>query len=169
MTTQSRSFQLETKSIVAILCTWPLRLLSLTALGIWILTFACTWSDTQRETGEFILVFSIPASYFALSAYLTFRPPRMKLLFVIGLLVNAPVLYVAVMSYINYPRAWLGQVLLVMCVICSTFLLAWGLFLVARFTARTHVAPPHVTSPLSEPDHHCLGSRFLEWHEHAAR
>ena len=158
----------SSKSLLAILGTLPLRFLSLTALGIWILTFAGSWTENQRPTVEFVLMFLIPASYFALSAYLTFRSPRKEFLLVIAPLVNAPVVYLAVVSYANYPTAyWFAGLLLVFCAICSMFLLAWALFLFARLTARTHVEVPHVMS-LSQPEHHCLGSRFLEWHEHAA-
>ena len=161
--------RVSSKSLPAILSTLPLRLLSLAALGIWILTFAGYWTHNQRPSTQFILMFLIPASYFGLSAYLSFRSPRKQVLLAIGLLVNAPVVYLAVESYINYSTAyWFAGLLLVFSAICSAFLLAWALFLVARLTARTHIAVHHVLSPLSELGHHCLGSRFMEWHEHAA-
>ena len=166
------------RSVWATLGTLPLRFVSLIALGAWIVTFACHWSQNQRRMPEVLFFFSIPASYLCLSAYFTFRSPHKASLFVIGLTMNVPIALLALLCYMNYQQMHRSDELY-SAGICGTFLFAWILLLLARVTVRAQVVSPHNMSPLkisspaftpriAESEHRCLGSRFLEWHEHAA-
>ena len=153
----------RSKSVSATLATLPLRFLSLVGLWAWVVTFACYWSWTQENMLRFVLFFLIPASYLFLSLYLTFRSPSRKILFAVGFLMNVPVAFLGLVTYWSYPRLYwfFGNGPLILFGICCAFLLAWTLFVIARFTAT-------FTPRVNEPEHHCLGSRFLEWYEHAA-
>ena len=153
----------RSKSVSATLATLPLRFLSLVGLWAWVVTFACYWSWNKDNMPGFILFFVIPSIYLVLSLYLTFRSPSRKILFAVGLMINLPVAFLAFFTYWNYSRLYwfFGNAPLIVSVICCAFLLAWILFVIARFTAT-------FTPRVNEPEHHCLGSRFLEWYEHAA-
>jgi hypothetical protein len=153
----------RSKSVSATLATLPLRFLSLVALWAWVVTLACYWSWNQENMLRFVLVFLIPAIYLFLSLYLTFRSPSRKLLSALGFLMNMPVAFLAFSAYWNYSHLYwfFGNSPLILSVICCAFLLAWIVFVIARFTAT-------FTPRANEPEHHCLGSRFLEWYEHAA-
>ena len=153
----------RSKSVSATLATLPLRFLSLVGLWAWVVTFACYWSWNKDNMPGFILFFVIPSIYLFSSLYLTFRSPSRKILFAVGLMINLPVAFLAFFTYWNYSRLYwfFGNAPLMVSVICCAFLLVWILFVIARFTAT-------FTSRVNEPEHHCLGSRFSEWYEHAA-
>ncbi|HJP90692.1 MAG TPA: hypothetical protein VJ875_01980 [Pyrinomonadaceae bacterium] len=159
------------KSVSATLATLPLRFLSLVGLWTWVLCFAVYWSWNERSVLGYVLFFLVPAIYLCLSLYLTFRSPSRKILFALGFLMNAPVAFIALKFYTSYlSKAGiyaLSEGFLIVSIICCGFLLAWTLFVIARFTAPT-VLPMTFTPRVNEPEHNCLGSRFLEWRQHAA-
>lgn len=161
-------------SVLATLGTLPLRVLSLGALAFWILFVAC---QRKIETIPLEVLAALSGSliYLVSSAYLTFRSPRKTNLVVAALVVNLPLAALAVLAYLNYPSVtfpW--EALVAIGVICTTFVLAWVLFLAARLSVPT---PRRLITNLSaallsahdERDHECLGSRFLQWHESEAR
>jgi hypothetical protein len=156
----------RSKSISATLATLPLRFLSLVALWAWVVTFACYWSWNEENMVRIVLVFLIPAIYLFFSLYLTFRSPSRKILLALGLLMNLPVAFLALLMYWSYPGLYwfFGNGPLILSAICCAFLLVWTLFVIARFTAPIVSA----VRVINKPEHHCLGSRFLEWYEHAA-
>ncbi len=90
-----------------------------------------------------------------------------------GLVVNLPVAALAVLAYLNYPSAFFPEMLVAMGVICTTFFVAWALFLAARMSVPTNgIFRADLNAALlrahDERDHECLGSRFLQWHESEA-
>ena len=170
----SNGTRIGSRSVLATLGTLPLRLLSIFALGVWILTFVCR-NEHVTSPVDLRIVFAVPLLYLLVSAYLTFRSPRKLFLLIIGILLNVPAAFLFYLSYqIDFDGyRWREEI--PMAVNWSgTFLVAWVLFLAARLCVglRTRSVPvrrePLVFYPHKESDHHCLGSRFSEWHERVA-
>ena len=163
------------RSIFGTLGTLPLRFLSLIALAGWFLYFACKVARYQ-EPLQFTLVFVVVTSYLLFTAYVTFRSPQKIMLLITGLVANVPVMLIGFSPYVTYFKEYaLGEASLFVTAICTSFVIAWAVFLVARFGVRTsEVAMPltivsntaltNIEPPNIEPcHHHCLGSRFVEW------
>jgi hypothetical protein len=142
-------------------------------LVVWILTFVCVRYIKTTAIGDDKL-FTVPLFYLLVSTYLTFRSPRKRFLLVIGILLNLPTAFLFYSSYhINFKDEWWGEQIPWLVNMSGLFLIAWVMFLVARMcvglqTRTVPVRPPVVFYPHKESDHHCLGSRFSEWHEHVA-
>ena len=87
---------------------------------------------------------------------------------------NVPTAYLFYSSYqINFKDESWGEEIPWLVNMSGKFLIAWGIFLVARMcvglrTRTVPARPPVVFYPHKESDHHCLGSRFSEWHERVA-
>lgn len=162
------------KSVCATLATLPLRFLSLTALAVLILAYASKVDSMASFIGLAIRFF-IPFMYFLYSAYVTFKSPHRVPLLVSGIVLNVPVGLITYYAYINGPGSYLfNPALPYVFGIGSAFLIAWALFLVARLTAPTQkmIDETDLQEILggsgNDLDHHCLGSRFMEWQERHA-
>ncbi|HEY0765314.1 MAG TPA: hypothetical protein VGD61_23255 [Pyrinomonadaceae bacterium] len=163
------------KSVLATLGALPLRFLSITAWVLLLLYLAPEFSRS-RNVGEVLLVIlflSVAGFYFWFSAYLTFRSPRKIVLFVVGALINFPILLICLIALREFLHEFNEKVFIYVA-ISSSFLLAWIIFLVARLGAKLSPGPSlSITSNKSivaapNLDHQCLGSRFSEWQQHAA-
>lgn len=162
----------RSNSLWATFGTLPLRFLSLFGLGYWTITFACKRED-ELDVFKLLVYYGIPVMYLVLTAYVSFRSPRKLVLLLIALLINVPVGFGASISNTINPEnfSW-GKDALTIINSCSAFLIAWTIFLAARLSVRTRVrSSSHAVLPKgsNEPDHQCLGSRFLKWHERAAQ
>ncbi len=169
----SNGTRIGSRNLPATLGTLPLRLLSIWALGIWIMTFVCR-NEHQTSPVDIRLVFAVPFLYLLVSTYLSFRSPRKLVLLVIGILLNVPTAFLFYSSYqINFKDDYWGDEIPWLVNMSGEFLVVWTLFLAARLCVglRTRTVPvraPIVFYPHKESDHHCLGSRFSEWHQHVA-
>lgn len=170
----SNGTRIGSRSVLATLGTLPLRLLSIYALVVWILTFVCVRYVKSTAIGDDKL-FTVPLVYLLVSTYLTFRSPRKLFLLVIGILLNVPTAFLFYSSYqINFKDEWWGEQIPMVVNMSPIFLVAWVLFLVSRLWVglRTRTVPvrraPIVFYPHKESAHHCLGSRFSEWQERVA-
>ena len=167
------------RSVWGTLGTLPLRFLSLIALALWILLFAIIfdleqWQIIVREG----VVFIVPAAYLLFSTWVTFRSPDKAVLFVVGCSLNVLLTVLGIFAYVRHTeRVLLTQFFLLVSVICASFVICWTLFLIARLCVRTgglisilstH-SLPRVVPRVEQPDHHCLGSRFMEWQERHAQ
>jgi len=154
------------KSVLATVATLPLRFLSLAALALLILAYA----SEVDSMGSFITLairFSVPFIYVLYSAYVTFKSPHRAVLLVSSIALNVPVGLITYYAYKINPRSYLfTEAVPFVFGIGSVFLLAWALFLVARLTAPTQKMIGETVD--SHLDHHCLGSRFVEWQERHA-
>lgn len=165
--------RMGSKSVLATLGTLPLRVLSIYALVVWILTFVCQRYIFTKAISDDIL-FPIPVVYLLASTYLTFRSPRKLLLLGIGIVLNIPTAFLFYSSYhINFKDEYWGGEIPWLVNMSNEFLVVWTIFLVARMcvglrTRTVPVRPPVVFYPHKQSDHHCLGSRFSEWHERVA-
>jgi hypothetical protein len=169
----SNGTRIGSRSVLATLGTLPLRLLSIFASVVWVLTFVCERYIKSTAIGDDKL-FTVPLVYFLVSTYLTFRSPRKLVLLAIGILLNVPTAFLFYTSYqINFKDELWGEEIPWLVSMSGMFLIAWVLFLVARMCVGLRrrtvpVRPPVVFHPHKESDHHCLGSRFSEWHERVA-
>ena len=169
----SNGARMGSRSVLATLGTLPLRLLSIYASVVWILTFLCVRYVQSTVIGDDRL-FTVPLFYLLVSTYLTFRSPRKLVLLAIGILLNVPTAFLFYSSYqINFKDEWWGEEIPWLVNMSGEFLVVWVIFLVARMcvglrTRTVPVRPPVVFYPHKESDHHCLGSRFSEWHERVA-
>ena len=159
------------KSVLASLGALPLRFLSIMWLGLWILDFTC---DRRRELGllNAAVVFAVPLIYLLFSTYVSFRSPAKIMLLVTGLAINIPVGLIAFYSDTMQAKVHLlgeGPSLLIRS--CNWFLIAWGIFLIARLTVRTRkvtrasISTEAVAKTGIASEHHCLGSRFSAWQQ----
>lgn len=166
----SNGTRIGSRSVLATLGTLPLRFLSIFGLVVWSLTFVCMRFTETDVIGDELLI-TVPIIYLLVSTYLTFRSPRKLFLLVIGILINVPTAFLFYLSYeINFKDDRYGEEIPMAVNMTGEFLLAWVLFLVARLcvglrTRTMPVRPPVVFYPHKESEHHCLGSRFSEWHE----
>lgn len=164
------------KSVLATLGTLPLRFLSITASAGLALYFASLYTKVYDFNGvlRVTLFLSVAGFYPLFSAYVTFRSPRKIILFVLALVMNFPITLV----FVSLVRLCLGtfadESVFVTTAISGSFILAWGIFLIARLGAKLRPAPSlSITSNKSiaaapNLDHQCLGSRFSAWQHHAA-
>jgi hypothetical protein len=156
---QDRWERLKVRSVLALIATLPLRLLSVTLLGLFLLILANVrqqW-DTRPES-LLLLVFWI--IYFVVAIYVSYRSPRLLFLIPISLVLNAPLTWVAIVSFRAPRTGFFGALPLVIAIYCSVFLFLWATCVVARVLAarksrRVLRAPSH--------HHECLGTRFFEW------
>ena len=161
------------KSVPATLGTFPLRFLSLIALGLWILACAGKVDLTQSVIGPAIGFF-IPVIYLSYSAYVTFKSPHRFLLLVSCIALNLPLGLITFYAYSIPPGSFLyNENFPYVIGIGTAFLIAWAIFLSARLTAPTQriireTRLPELLKSAGHLDHHCLGSRFMEWQEHQA-
>lgn len=177
----------RSNSVLATFGTLPLRFLSLFALVYSTITFACkrqdgpslyepdVWDRFLFAPNLFeVAVYGIPLIYLVLNTYLTFRSPRKLVLLFIALLINIPVgfgAFIASTITIDPENFSWGEDVLTIINSCSAFLVTWTVFLAARLSVRTKVGLNFnnvLPKRNNELEHHCLGSRFLEWREHAA-
>jgi hypothetical protein len=146
---------------------------SLLALGIGIAATAATWSTGEIDFTHRVLWFVVPSTCFALTAYLTFSSPSQFVLLALAFLINVPMTYLAIV-YVNFPDiVWsTSSIPTTLGIAYTTFICAWTAFVTTRF-----VVEPNDFLPLDaranfkfnkKHDHDCLGSRFVEWREHAA-
>jgi hypothetical protein len=162
------------RSVLATVGTLPLRLVSLFALGYWVLIHACK-RDTDIDAVDIAVVCGIPAVYLLYSTYVSFRSPRKIVLLVSGLAINVPLAFIAFYTdAVDVEGRWWGEAFLTIRNWSTTFLIAWGLFLAARLSVRAktvvEVSPlPAVQRDSYNSSHHCLGSRFSEWRTIGAR
>lgn len=169
----SNGRRMGSRSVPATLGTLPLRVLSIYTLIVWVLTFVCERYIKTTAIGDDVL-FPVPVVYLLASTYVTFRSPRKLFLLGIGILLNIPTAFLFYTSYqINFKDELWGEEIPWLVSMSGMFLIAWVLFLAARMcvglrTRTVPVRPPVVFYPRNESGHHCLGSRFLEWHEHVA-
>ena len=174
------------RSVLATLGTLPLRILSILALGFWILFHACE-RDPQYKvvnneavyafpviTVDMALILGMPVIYLLFSTYLSFRSPRKIVLLISSLIINIPVIYIAFYTNPVYSEGnWWSEAFFMIKTSCTWFLIPWGLFLASRLSVRLNniVEVALENAPQSElrnQNHHCLGSRFLEWQERNA-
>lgn len=170
------------RSVLATLGTLPLRFMSIFALFFWILTNACEREQTNVYDDRWgvayafpeidismALVLGIPVFYLLFSLYLSFRSPRKIVLLISGLAINIPLVFIAFYPYVIYIEGnWWSEAFFMIQRSCTWFLIAWGLFLASRLSVRLNnivEGDPvnQLQSELRNQNHHCLGSRFLEW------
>ena len=161
------------KSVLATLATLPLRFLSLIALALLILACVSKHDSTPRGIGPSSVFFVV--IYLLYTAYVTFKSPHRVLLLVSCIVLNLPVGLITCYAYGINPGSYLfTEALPYVCGIGSAFLISWAFFLVARLTAPTQKMICEtdlrevLKSETSHLDHHCLGSRFMEWQERHA-
>ena len=166
--TTNRSFQLD--GVLRTLGVLPLRFVSLLGLGLWIRYFVIIFEPVEWQLFVFgSLVFLVPAAYLCFSAYVTFKSPDTAVLLIAGCATNVPVAGIALSAYATSSQgSWKTEPNLYVSAICISLVISWVIFLVARLGERTNEPlsilskdPPRV----EQPDHHCLGSRFVEWQE----
>lgn len=153
------------KSIWQTLGALPLQILSVTSLVVWLLFLLLVNGNVEWGLNSILFLF-VPGSYFFYSAYVSFRPPRKWILLLTGIVANVPLTLFGVFTYMV---VGLGEALLFITTFCGAFIVSWSIFLMSRLTVRAQVKrlKPYRTIARNA-DHHCLGSRFLEWHEHHA-
>jgi hypothetical protein len=129
--------RIESKSVLATFGTLPLRFLSLTVLGLWILKFFCE-RRLDADLRAAALMFLMPVVYPALSALVTFRSPRKLTLLMIGISINLPHGLISTAAFANSSNtSWVSQLPGNVNLICLAFTLAWALFLIARLSVQT--------------------------------
>jgi hypothetical protein len=158
-------------SILGTLGTLPLRFLSIVALAAWLL-----YVSSQREMGAgptgAAAALLLPAIYPAFSAYVTFRTPYKTVLVWLGVLVNFPIALLAFFPTRMYTETfWFSGVLLHLSYICTAFLIAWTIFIIARLAAPTQnpilalddvLRQRAAAKPLKTWEHERLEQRFGE-------
>jgi hypothetical protein len=163
------------RSILATLGTLPLRLMSIGAIALMLLhstTQFATAHDAYQVLGMSLLL-SIFCLYPLLGAYVTFRSPRKVDLLLLGIVINVPVILLGLLTYLEFVR-YKSNDSLYFIVICSSFIGAWVIFLIARLGAKLSPVPTlnifNNKSIVAAPslDHECLGSRFAEWQQRVA-
>ncbi|HKY44977.1 MAG TPA: hypothetical protein VJM50_17935 [Pyrinomonadaceae bacterium] len=165
--------RLRSSGILALGGVLPLRLLSLGALGIWIVATAGSWPLGEKDLTERVLVYVVPIAYLGVSAYLTFSSPSQFVLLAIGLVLNLPITYIALFGYNIFPEVyWQHETRTYLAIADTLFISAWTAFVATRFIVQPEDFLPEgarACPKVNNQNHHdCLGSRFLEWREHAA-
>ena len=165
--------RLSSSGILAIGGVLPLRLLSISIFGCWTLISAAIWSFGNTDVIEAIAFMLGPIIYLAVSAYLTFSSPGKFVLLAIGLFINLPISYLAFFGHTIFPEYWTHEVPTFLAIADTVFLAAWLAFVATRFIVNAHDFLPAVRASSNSKvdinqEHNCLGSRFLEWREHAA-
>ena len=167
--------QSPASNILRTLLTLPLRFMSIGAIAL--LLLYATPKIEVYDIDRILLVtlfLTVLLFYPLFSAYLTFRSPGKIALFVLGLVSNFPVILLSVACYRDYLRNPRSGEPLFNLVVCSSFIVAWAIFLVARLSAKTSPAPSlkivdrKSIEYAKNLDHECLGSRFADWRERVA-
>ena len=165
--------RLRSSHTLAILGVLPLRVLSLGALGIGIAVTAATWSTGELDFTRRALWLVVPIICFAVSAYVTFSSPSQFVLLALAFVINVPMTYLAI-EHINVPESvWNNSSIpMTLGIAYTSFICAWTAFVATRFVVEPKdFLPADARAYLkvnNKQDHDCLGSRFLEWREHAA-
>ena len=158
------------RSVLGTLGTLPLRLMSLFCLALWILFYVC---QHLKWTVGNVAILLVPIAYLSFSAYVTFRSPGKTILLASGLIVNLVIACFSILAHLNHPYAdAVPTSLRSLSEIWAVFLIAWGVFLATRLSARTYRTSMISTELLrahNKRDHECLGSRFFEWDENEAK
>jgi len=158
------------RSVLGTLGTLPLRLMSLFCLALWILFYL---SQHLKWTVGNVAILLVPIAYLSFSAYVTFSSPGKTVLLASGLIVNLVIACFSILAYMNHPYAdAVPTSLRSLSEIWAVFLIAWGVFLVARLSARTHrtsMISAELVRAHNKRDHECLGSRFFEWDSFASK
>ena len=165
--------RLSSSGILAIGGVLPLRLLSSSVFVCWTLFSAAVWSSGETDVIEAIAFMLGPIIYLAMSAYLTFSSPGKFVLLAIGLFINLPISYLVFFGHTIFPEYWKWEVPTILAIADTVFLSAWVAFVATRFIVNARDFLPEVRASSNSKvdinqEHHCLGSRFLEWREHAA-
>ena len=163
-------------SVLATLGTLPLRFLSLTGLAVWILLYSCRrpYSAPSVSSELEIISFLVPAIYFALTAYLTFRSPGKPFLPVWAIFLNLYAGFYAFFFSLSYTNSrWPGDEEWMLSVTARAFIIGWAIFLIARLAAPMDDGKPLTILPPAPArakvvEHQCLGTRFAEWQKHVA-
>jgi uncharacterized membrane protein len=156
------------RSVWGTLGTLPLRWMSLFALVVWCLYFACHIA-AQTERLYFSLAFVAVATYLALTLYLTLRSPDKVLLGAAAVVANVPLIAIGYFGLVVHKfNPAVGDEAVYISVLCAAFVAAWVVFLAARLTMTAEVIPQEILSyslltRREQRDHDCLGSRFAEW------
>jgi len=164
------------RSIPATLGTLLLRFLSITASAILALHFVSLYTrvDNFNHLMRVTLFLCVAFFYPLFSAYVTFRSPRKIVLLVLALVINFPITLVFAVAVHFYLQADGDESLSIITVVSGSFVIGWAMFLVARL--GTKLSPTPSLSIISNKsiaaapnlDHHCLGSRFVEWQQRVA-
>lgn len=158
------------RSVLGTVGTLPLRLMSLFCLALWILFYL---SQHLKWTVGNVAILLVPIAYLSFSAYVTFRSPGKTILLASGLIVNLVIACFSILAYLNHPYAdAVPTSLRSLSEIWAVFLIAWGVFLATRLSARTYrtsMISAELLRAHNKRDHECLGSRFFEWDESEAK
>lgn len=158
------------RSVLGTVGTLPLRLMSLFCLALWILFYFC---QHLKWTVGNVAILLVPIAYLSFSAYVTFRSPGKTILLASGLIVNLVIACFLLLAYLNHPYAnFVPTSLRSFNEIWTSFLIAWGVFLATRLSARTYrisMISAELLRAHNKRDHECLGSRFFEWDESEAK
>ena len=148
----------------------PLRLMSTIALLFCVLGCA-TWQLLGVDVQQDIMFRYFPLVYFSLSLYLTIKPPRKIILLIAALSLNAPLGFVLTVSN-EFQRdyGWHSGETTALRILCVALFIAWAIFIpTAKKRLRIELTPARTSIACEcNPDHHCLGSRFVEWQQRAA-
>jgi hypothetical protein len=163
------------RSILRTLGTLPLRFLSIATTALFLL-YAVPLIAKAHDLDEALamtMYLNIVVFYPSFTAYLTFRSPRKKVLVVIGVLINVPIILLDIIGIRDYLKHAYSNDPFIAALICSSFIVTWTIFLIARLTTKTNqVSLSSVSEPpverLGNLDHQCLGSRFSEWQQRVA-
>ena len=165
--------KLSSSGILAIGGVLPLRLLSISIFGCWTLASVGIWSLGETDVTDAMVFMVGPIVYLAVSAYLTFNSPGKFVLLAIGLMINLPISYLAFFGYTIFMDNWTPETPTILTIVDTIFLSAWLAFVATRFIVNANDFLPAVRASSNSKvdinqEHNCLGSRFLEWREHAA-
>ena len=165
------------RNVLATLGTLPLRFLSLIAFAVWILLYICRrpdWWNPEITPEPDLLPFLLPAIYFALTAYLTFRSPGKAFIPVWAVLLNLYAGYFVFIFPFDYTNGrWPSDEDWMLSVTGRAFIIAWNIFLIGRLGAPANEGKPLTILPAAPTrpkvvEHQCLGTRFVEWQKHVA-
>lgn len=161
------------RSVLGTLGTLPLRFLSLLTLPVYGLYFV--WYLKVNEwSAESILVIVAIASYLLFSAYVSFKSPAGMILLIAGLGVNIAIALIGFAYVIQFNVQRVSEAPWYVSAICILLVIAWAIFLIARLSVQTRAVRVPLGTLTTVPihidrtDHHCLGSRFVEWQKHVA-
>ena len=165
------------RNILATLGTLPLRFISIAAIAS-LLLYSSTQFTKIHNIDDVLaatLFLSIVGFYPLFSAYMSFRSPRKIVLFVLGVVINFPIMLIFVIFFRVHLTEKTDESVFWIAAISGSFIAAWVIFLIARFGAKLSPVPSlsissnkSIAAAPNLGDHHCLGSRFAEWQQHAA-
>ena len=130
----------ESKSAWAIAGTLPLRFLSLTIAGLWLLYIANQPKGNEPNLW-LALVYGLPLLYTGISAFLTFRSPGKLLVLFLGIGGNIPVVIAGLICFSLY-TSFHSTTRLLLSEICLAFVFSWTIFLMARLSVDTSKLMP---------------------------